>query len=259
MKQIKLLLLLLLLLIVSILVFKEYNMEMSKLEMDTSDLVISDTGIELLEVANKDELLNENSSLKESTGSEELRICHDEFMKERNELFLSSIYDNTFGRDINLEVNIEDNTTLSTHKFSNKYMKERFVYTIWDTTIKTLNEFDNDMEKVNEEERIIDVEVSSDEKIEIIPEKLEILIKQIADHSELSAAEKKLTISSIRYGDKCPLECLDGYSEYKEEFFILNPTGYDEINGLTFEDTKNYYASYGKRVRDVLEQDKLEQ
>lgn len=91
--------------------------------------------------------------------------------------------------------------------------------------------------------------------IEVEPMKLKSLIANIAEHPELSAAEKEFAISSIRYGDKCPLECLDGYSKYEKEFYISNPTGFDPLSGLTFEESINYYASYGERVRKELEQD----
>lgn len=90
--------------------------------------------------------------------------------------------------------------------------------------------------------------------IEIEPMKLKSLIKNIAEHPELSSAEKEFAISSIRYGNKCPLECLDGYSKYEKEFKERNPTGYDELSGLTFEESVNYYASYGERVRKELEE-----
>lgn len=91
--------------------------------------------------------------------------------------------------------------------------------------------------------------------VEVEPMKLKSLIANIAEHPELSAAEKEFAISSIRYGDKCPLECLDGYSKYEKEFYISNPTGFDLLSGLTFEESINYYASYGERVRKELEQD----
>lgn len=261
MKQVKLLLLLLLLsLVLSVWVSTQYNTEMSTLEIRTPS-----AEIELLEVTDKEELLDANRELKVSKDLEELHICHDEYIKERNELFLRSIYDETFGSNVESEEKIEVESSLfgeDSHIYSSDYRKGKFVYTIWDKTIQILNSFDNDTEKESEEKRMLGMEESSDEEmspIEIVPgtasERLETLISKIEDHPELSEAEKELAVSSILYGEICPLEFLDGYSEYKEEFFILNPTGRDPVSGLTFEESVNYYISLGKRVRDDLEQD----
>lgn len=94
---------------------------------------------------------------------------------------------------------------------------------------------------------------------EVEPERLKQLIKGIAEHPELSAAEKEFTISTIRYSEKCPLECLDGYSKYKKEFEDKNPLGIDENTGYTFEELVNYHASFAERVREELKKDKIEE
>lgn len=274
MKQAKLLLLLLIFsLVLSVWVSTQYNTEMSTLDINMSEIgrpgaEIGAPGAELLEVTDKEELLDANIELKESKDLEELHKCHEEYIKERNELFLSSIYDEAFGSiegSIESEEKIEVKPSLfgeDSHIYSSDYRKERFVYMIWNKTIEILNELNNGTEKESEEKRMLGMEESSDEEmspIDIVPEtvsdRLETLLSKIEDHPELSEAEKTLAVSSILHGEICPLEFLDGYSEYKEEFFILNPTGHDPVSGLTFEESVNYYISLGKRVRDDLEQD----
>ena len=291
MKQVKVLLLLLLLLLL-ILVFKQYDTEISTLDMNTSDMPEMRTPgaeIESLKVTDKEELLDADSELKVCKDLEELRKCHDEYIKERNELFLRSICDGTFGSDID-SISSEES-----HRLVDENIKDRFIYTIRDKTIQILNSFDNDIEKekrmlnwkesrdvspikiVPETDTVLDTvsdtmsdtmsdtvsDTMSDTMSDTVPgrasgtasERLETLIRNIEDHPELSEAEKELAVSSILYGDMCPLEFLEGYSEYKEEFFISNPTGHDPVSGFTFEESINYYISLGKRVRENLEQD----
>ena len=110
-----------------------------------------------------------------------------------------------------------------------------------------------------EEVNRISWENSRDEHLYVVeqePEKLKELIKNIAEHPELSAAEKEFTISTIRYSGNCPLECLDGYSKYKREFEEKNPSGIDPETNYTFEELINYHASYAERVREELEKNK---
>lgn len=110
-----------------------------------------------------------------------------------------------------------------------------------------------------EEVNRISWENSRDEHLYVVeqePEKLKKLIKNIAEHPELSAAEKEFTISTIRYSGNCPLECLDGYSKYKREFEEKNPSGIDPETNYTFEELINYHASYAERVREELEKNK---
>lgn len=110
-----------------------------------------------------------------------------------------------------------------------------------------------------EEVNRISWENSRDEHLYVVeqePEKLKKLVTNIAEHPELSAAEKEFTISTIRYSGKCPLECLDGYSKYKKEFEEKNPSGIDPETNYTFEELINYHASYAERVREELEKNK---
>lgn len=108
----------------------------------------------------------------------------------------------------------------------------------------------------------IDWEDNREEHMYVVeqePERLKQLIKGIAEHPELSAAEKEFSISTIRYSNSCPLECLDGYSKYKKEFEEKHPSGIDPETNHTFKELVDYHASLGERVREELKKDKREE
>lgn len=115
---------------------------------------------------------------------------------------------------------------------------------------------------VEKEENIVSMiswEDIRDEHMYVVeqePERLKKLIKGIAEHPELSAAEKEFSISAIRYSNSCPLECLDGYSKYKKEFEEKHPSGVDPETNYTFEELVDYHASYAERVREELKKEK---